>query len=109
MLRRRPLIALLAAAVLMALSMPPALAQVDGESETPGGSCPPGAVTGHAGQPSWDTFFECNSSNQWQRGPGNDEGQRPESALNLCPGCGGHMEPIGPVPRSWPAKWQDTS
>jgi len=53
----------------MGLSMPPALAQVDGESETPGGSCPPGAVTGHAGQPSWDTFFECNSSNQWQRGP----------------------------------------
>jgi hypothetical protein len=41
--------------------------------------------------------------------PGNDEGQRPESALNLCPGCGGHMEPIGPVPRSWPTKWQDTS
>jgi hypothetical protein len=41
--------------------------------------------------------------------PGNDEGQQPECASNLCPGCGGHMEPIGLVPRWWPAKWHDTS
>jgi hypothetical protein len=41
--------------------------------------------------------------------PGNDEGKQPECASDLCPDCGGHMEPIASVPRSWPAKWYDTS
>lgn len=59
----------LAATALAALISLPALAQVDGEHETPGASCPTGAVAGHAVQPDWDTFFECNASGQWQRGP----------------------------------------
>ncbi|HTV38345.1 MAG TPA: hypothetical protein VMF12_18090 [Xanthobacteraceae bacterium] len=60
-----------AAAVLLlaALASLPALAQVDGETETPGNSCPPNATPGSAAVASWDTFFECNGSSQWQRGP----------------------------------------
>ncbi|MGP0001309.1 MAG: hypothetical protein ACLPKW_26700 [Acetobacteraceae bacterium] len=55
-------------AALAALSLP-AEAQVDGEQHTPGTSCPTGAVAGQANSPDWDTFFECNGSSQWQRGP----------------------------------------
>ena len=69
MLHGRPVSTALAAIVLAALLSLPARAQVDGETETPGNSCPPNAVPGHAATPSWDTFFECNSSSQWQRGP----------------------------------------
>ena len=69
MLRRRTLSAALVWAVLVALAAEPALAQVDGESVTPGATCPAGAVIGKADKADWDTFFECNASNQWQRGP----------------------------------------
>lgn len=69
MLRRRPVSAAIAAAVLLSLSSAPARAQVDGEHYTPGASCPPGAVAGQAVTPDWDTFFECNAGGQWQRGP----------------------------------------
>jgi len=64
MLRRRTLAAALASALLALLATEPALAQVDGESVTPGASCPAGAVTGKADKADWDTFFECNASNQ---------------------------------------------
>jgi hypothetical protein len=53
----------------LALSPSPSLAQVDGEHHTPGNSCPSGATAGQANTPDWDTFFECNGSSQWQRGP----------------------------------------
>jgi hypothetical protein len=47
----------------------PVLAQVDGEKHTPGAACDHGATAGHGQAPDWDTFFECNGSTQWQRGP----------------------------------------
>lgn len=46
-----------------------ALAQVDGELHTPGNACDHGATASHGNAPDWDTFFECNGSSQWQRGP----------------------------------------
>ena len=70
MLRRRTLKVALASAVLLLTLWPlPALAQVDGEQHTPGGACDHGATAGHGQAPDWDTFFECNGSTQWQRGP----------------------------------------
>src|SRR5271170_5761865 len=44
--------------------------------------------------------------------PGDGEGQQPDCALDVCPSCGGHMEPIGCFPRSGPASssaWDDSS
>lgn len=70
MLRSRTLSrAALVLALGLALCAKPAAAQVDGEGFTPGAGCPAGSVTGHANTASWDTFFECNSSDKWQRGP----------------------------------------
>ena len=59
------------AALLLALALwaSPAAAQVDGESVTPGNVCSPPGVAGQADKADWDTFFECNASNKWQRGP----------------------------------------
>ena len=51
----------------LALSPSPSLAQVDGERHTPGNSCPSATPAGQSAD--WDTFFECNGSNQWQRAP----------------------------------------
>jgi hypothetical protein len=62
----------LGAALVLALALwaLPAMAQLDGETETPGASCPSGAVAGQAASANWDTIFECNaSSDTWQRGP----------------------------------------
>src|SRR5271169_2910 len=53
----------------LALWASPALAQVDGEHYAPGATCPPGSTPGQAVTPDWDTFFECNGSNQMKRGP----------------------------------------
>ena len=66
MLRRRSLSTALAATLLSFLSLP-ALAQVDGESITPGNTC--NGTPGQADKAEWDTFFECNSGSHWQRGP----------------------------------------
>jgi len=44
--------------------------------------------------------------------PGDGEGQQPDCAPDVCPSCGGHMEPIGCFPRSRPATssaWYDSS
>jgi hypothetical protein len=44
--------------------------------------------------------------------PGAGEGQQPDCAPDVCPSCGGHMEPIGCFPRSRPASssaWYDSS
>jgi hypothetical protein len=59
------------AALVLALGLcaSPVFAQVDGETETPGKGCPTSATPGQAASANWDTIFECNSSNQWQRGP----------------------------------------
>ena len=54
--------------VALVLRASPGLAQVDGEHYAPGAACPTGATPGHAVTPDWDTFFECNGSNQMQRG-----------------------------------------
>ena len=51
----------------LAISSTPSLAQVDGERHTPGNSCPSATPAGQSAD--WDTFFQCNGSNQWQRGP----------------------------------------
>jgi hypothetical protein len=43
---------------------------------------------------------------------GDGEGQQPDSGLDLCPTCGGHMEPIGWFPRCRAASssaWHDSS
>ena len=61
----------LAAASLLTLWPLLALAQVDGEQHTPGGTCGAGAsppTPATADAPDWDTFFDCKSST-WQRGP----------------------------------------
>ena len=44
--------------------------------------------------------------------PGDGKGQQPDCAPDVCPSCGGHMEPISCFPRSWPASssaWYDSS
>jgi len=44
--------------------------------------------------------------------PGSEARPLADRAPDLCPGCGGRMEPIGPVPRSRPANssaWHDSS
>ena len=51
----------------LGISPSPSLAQVDGERHTPGNSCPSATPAGQSAD--WDTFFECNGSNQWQRAP----------------------------------------
>ncbi len=105
MLRGHALTALVLALV---LGCAPAWAQVDGEQYTPGSSCSSGLTAGHGYTPSWDTFFECNGSTQWQRGPyffgstgdtcdSNHAGlvQWTGSVFKLCDGTA--WEPVGTV------------
>jgi hypothetical protein len=43
---------------------------------------------------------------------GDGESQQPDRRPDVCPSCGGHMEPIGWLPRSRPASssdWHDSS
>jgi hypothetical protein len=43
---------------------------------------------------------------------GDGEAQQPDCAPDICPSCGGHMEPIGWLPLSRPASssaWHDSS